>query len=141
METLTELKLLYEAYLGQTEELLKKSNPIHGFFGIDRPGSHPCHKEFAQQAEMLLHEAGERNEPEEIEAILRFVLTTPAVNRGNEMAYWMFLAVQGMAVSLAEKLPQKTAEELLMYYNKAYPRNTRLPAQKLLAKRLKAAAK
>ena len=141
MVKLLELEQLYAAYLLQTEELMQKSNPIHGFFGIDRPGSHPCHKEFAQQAELLLREAEERNEPEEIDAIVRFVLRTPAEKKDNEMAYWMFLAVQGMAVSLAEKLPQKTAEELLVYYNKAYPRNTRLPAQKLLAKRLKAAAK
>ncbi len=138
METLVEL---YNGYLRQTEELMQRSNPIHGFFGIDRPGSHPCHKEFVQRAETLLGEAGERDDPEEIEAIVRFVLTTPAEHKGNEMAYWMFLAVQGMAASLAEKLPQKTAEELLAYYNKAYPRNTRLPAQKMLAKRLKAAAK
>lgn len=141
MDRLEELKALYEGYLRQTEELLEKRNPVHNFFGIDRPGTAPCHKEFVERVETLMLRLAEDLPAEKTPEVLRYIFEAPDANRQNELAYWMLLAVHGKAVPLFRKLLPEDASVLLTWYEKRFPRRQRLPVQKDVVKRLKALAK
>lgn len=130
-ELLSRVRRLYENYLEQVKEVERTRRFGEGLLGFGTStANHPCHDEFAREAEKLLEEfSAQRPESSAVRAVLEFIFFEPLEHIDGKSAYWMLLAVHGMTYRLIRRLEPADAEALWAEYRKAYPRRVRLPAQ------------
>ena len=133
-ESLAELQKLYGNYLEKTAQLEENKKLGEGIFGSAGPKTDPCHQLFADGVKACLDAAAESGIPSaEVRVILEYLFQMPMEHGENQLAYWMLLAVQGLALGLAGTLEPVDAAELLARFRTAYPKNQWLPVQKKLA--------
>lgn len=141
---LEQVQKLYEDYFAEFDRLEKNRRPGAGAFGFaGGPRDYPCHQRFGEALERLLRAAEAQNPgPEQTARLLEYIYFAPQ-NRENrrDAVYWMLTAVHGMTEALIPLLPPEDAGRLLSRYEQAYPRRTRLPAQKKTASALKRRAR
>ena len=128
----------YEDYLEEYHALQRKRRFGDGMLGMGKaPERELCHARFAQDIQGLLE--GLRDlDPEEAEALLRYICFAPLEEDASSEAHWMLLAVHSMAGGLVSRLEGEQAGALYREFSKAYPRRMRLPAQEELLSTLKA---
>lgn len=87
----------YEDYLEEYHALQRKRRFGDGMLGMGKaPERELCHARFAQDIQGLLE--GLRDlDPEEAEALLRYICFAPLEEDASSEAHWMLLAVHSMA--------------------------------------------
>ena len=133
------IRALYEAYVDQVETLERNRKFGEGIFGLKGgPADDPCHDRFAADLEALIGEFAQGDPaPAEIRTALEYMYSVPLAHRDSKTAYWMLLAVHGLTLGLAERLPREESAPLRARYAKDYPRWERLPVQKKVLDALK----
>ncbi|MGX8692275.1 MAG: hypothetical protein ACSW8E_00775 [Clostridia bacterium] len=141
-ERLERLRALIRAYLEEVRAVERKKGPLAGAFGMKGgPADDPCHDRFSEALRAMLEDfAQAKPEPAEARALLEQLLALPPEDCPRS-AYWMLLAVQGMAEGLIPALDRENARALLERYGKDYPRRLRLPIQKKMFCRLEKQAR
>lgn len=137
-----EIKRIYADYLAETVRMQADQKVSEGLLGIGRgPGTSPAHDLFAERLEQVL-DALAANSPSSSDAalILRFIYDTPLSHKDNQLAYWMLQAVHALTGNLIGALSKEDAAVLAAAYKEAYPRSTRLPAQKKIIEQLQVQA-
>ena len=135
---LDEVQALYAGYAAEFQEMENNRRGAAGAFGLGGgPRDYPCHQKFAKDLELLLQTAAD-GAPEEAERILDYIYSAAQARPGRQDAvYWMLTAVHGLTEKLIPRLDASAARRLWERYETAYPRRTRLPAQKKVAAALK----
>lgn len=137
-----EIQEIYEDYLDKTIQLARSRKLGEGIFGSAGPKTDPCHGVFADILKTRLDAAAREGiSSAEAREILEYMFHAPVEQQGNQLAYWMLLAVHGAALNLAERLDASDAEPLLELYQRLYPKYQWLPVQKKLVSILKAGQK
>ena len=148
-----ELTMNLDAYLNRMEQLTEnylaaawqqeRSRKPNELFGLKvGPSDDPMHDRFAKDmAALLLDFKSEGPDSAQIHAMLVKLFHTAKQNQDPKSAYWMLVAVQGLARDLIPGLGRAEAEALAKDYEKAWPRRARLPVQDDVLKTLKKAAK
>jgi len=134
-----EIQEIYEDYVDKTIQLDRSRKLGEGIFGMAGPKTDPCHGVFADIVKTKLDAAAREGiSSAETREILEYIFKMPVEQQGNQLAYWMLLAVHGAALNLAERLDASDAEPLLALYLRLYPKYQWLPVQKQLVSILKA---
>ncbi len=127
---LARLERLYADYLSAAVEV-EKNRKLTDLFGLKNgPADDPCHDRFAQSLAGLLSDfAAEAPDSEARRAVLSYLFEAPKRNPEPKSAYWMLVAVHGLARDLIGGLNTGDAAALAERYEAFYPRRARLPVQ------------
>lgn len=138
---LKELERLYQEYAAAVVQAVQKSKPGAGLWGFGSgPADHPCHQRFTDGVEALLGEAAQgRLLSGEVRQILEYIYRAPLEVEEDGLTYWTMIAVHNLTLDLCAGLTAEDRAAVLGWYEKAYPRHRRLPAQKNVISALKAA--
>ena len=141
--SLLRVQRLYGKYLEQVEQLEKNRKWGDGLFGLKGgPEDDPCHDRFVEDLEKLLENIRLREpDPEQVCQVLRYLYEAPLGHSQPKSIYWMLLAVHSLTPGLIERLSAENARSLYDWYEAAFPRRERLPAQNKVLKALKAAGR
>ena len=122
---------LYEAYLQQVKAAEKRLKPADGLFGMgERLSNAPCHDAFFEALKAFLDQLDASKDPGQVCQLLDYMYRAPFAHPDvHQSVYWMFLAVQGLTQPVIGFLRPEDAQALYLWYQKAYPRRERLPAQ------------
>lgn len=133
---------IYEKYFAAVNEILSKKEPFDGLFGIGkRMDSYPCHDEFFESLKRTLESAANENvDSKIIFSTLKYIYKASLTHANEPSVYWMLIAAHSLTECVFALLSREDAAELYNWYADAYPRMTRLPAQKEVVKKLKKAA-
>ncbi len=133
---------IYEKYFAAVDEILSKKEPFDGLFGIGkRMDSYPCHDEFFESLKQALENATNENvDSENIFSALKYIYEVTLTHANEPSVYWMLIAAHSLTECVFVLLSRENAAELYKWYADAYPRMTRLPAQKEVVKKLNKAA-
>ncbi len=136
MEQLLEL---YETYFQQVEAAKERLKPADGLLGMgEKLGNAPCHDAFVEAMKALLEALPDQADATQIFQMLDFIYRAPfAYPDVHTSVYWMLIAVQGLTRQAIACLRPEDARVLHAWYEKAYPRWERLPAQKQVLAALK----
>lgn len=139
---LEQLRVIYEKYIQDVEEVYRNAKPVDGLFGWgDDPRKDPCHMRFYEDAErwtkQFLNAApGEA----EVFEVVRFMLEIPAQYR-EKHCFWFLYAAQGLTREMIPLLQGVHCTGLRDFYDENYPRRDRMPVQKDVYRLLKKGAK
>ena len=138
---LTGLRDRYRQYEETVEELERNRKFGEGIFGLKGgPADNPCHDRFAEEMRACFAEfAAQHPDSAQTRTVLAFVFEEPQSYRGPKCAYWMLLAVQGLAKGLIPLLSPADADALADRYEADYRPCDRLPVQNELLKLLRKA--
>ena len=134
---LSQLNAYYDAYERELTELYEKASPMAGLLGTGgAPKDDRCHEIFYYNVEKWA-KAFLASGPSQAdaEAAVEWLLKLAQTHR-EDKTYWFCFAVQAHARELIPLMSREKALELQKWYNEAYPRVERLPAQKEVYKRL-----
>ena len=133
------IRPLYEDYIGTVERLERDRKPGEGLLGLKGgPADHPCHEQFAADLAAAVRGFAARGPaPAEAAETLSYMFRVPLEHPEPRSAYWMLIAVQGLALELTEYLTPADAGLLAEEYGRAFPRRERLPVQKKVLSALK----
>lgn len=133
------LETLFQTYLAEVDELFRKRKLGDGILGSGGgPQTHPCHERFDNEVGQAIAQlTTDVLSAEDTAQIVSFLLHDEALGHGLECSRWMLLAVQRHALPLIPRLSPADAKALLDWYDAAYPRFHRFPAQKEIIKALK----
>ena len=135
-ELLPRLRELKRDYLEKAETAERSASPMAGAFGTKGgPADDPCHERYAEALRALLEDC-DQAAPQELAGLLGEILAPPARDCPRS-AYWMLLAVQGLAETLIPRIDRADARALAERYRRDYPRYQRLPVQKQILRALK----
>ena len=139
MDWLEKLQEEYEAYAELTVQLQAKASPTDGLLGLTKgPQDAPEHDAFYQKIDELTDRmAAASPSAEEAAAVTEFLLTAAERYRAYEMAQWMMIPAEGLALKLIPFLESGEAARLLRQYEKYVPRFRRFPVQKQVVGALK----
>ena len=133
-----EYRSIQEEYARAVEETLHKKRGLGGLFGIGmRLSDEPCHKELDGKIEALCRRAAEEGEPAELRELTERILHAQSEWDGAQVADLMLAAIQRHALPLIPRLRAEERAALGAWYEKQYPRRTRLPVQDQILKALK----
>lgn len=142
MQGLSEIRRIYGEYITEAERAGKVYSSTDGLLGIGRgAGSDPCHDRFTQRLEQALSAFAAGAPPSSDTAeVLRFIYDTPLDYKNDSMIFFMLAAAHALTENLVGLLQREDAARLLARYEDAYPKASRLPAQKKIAALLRAQA-
>ncbi len=137
MMFLNELHGCLTAYLKEAEALEAAAKPWDGLFGFgSRPSDHPCHSRFVEALAEKIHGSADDLTPIEVLGAVTLVLQAAADHPEPASIHYTLIAAQGAVLELLPRLQAEDRADLLARYQAWYPRRTRLPVQKLVAKEL-----
>lgn len=136
---LDELKLRYEQYLAYTVALSERASPMDGLLGFghspkDDSGHTVFFEDVGKWAEAFL--AADPSEKEVGEAV-NYILRAADCYQDNGLAYWFLYAAQGHTIPMIPKMSPEERRSLFAWYDRHYPKVTRMPVQKEIARLLK----
>ena len=126
-----ELKERTEEYIARVDGLLAARKFGEGVFGLpDSAKDSLCHKEYFEAVRAHVHELAasgpsEKDAADAAEFLLRAHKEYPA----SDLAAWMLLSVQQFAGELMPFLTKEKKKELASWYEREYPRRSRMPVQ------------
>lgn len=120
----------YEAYETELQELYEKASPMAGFMGM---GGHPrddrCNEIFYNNVGKWVEEFLATNPSQaDAEEAAEWILKLAQVHR-NDKTFWFCFAIQTHAKKLIPLMSREKTRELQEWYDEAYPKLERLPAQ------------
>ena len=125
-----QMQALLDTFLEALRQEEKDRRPGDGLLGFGpKPGDAPSHSAFDRRVAALLGETGERGGPETgdaVELLLRAVEEEP----WPEAARWTLIAAQRHALPLIPEMNPEQAAALAAWYEKRWPRFSRLPVQR-----------
>ena len=127
---LSQLNAYYDAYEEELMELYKKAPPMAGFLGMgDHPRDDRCNEIFYHNVEKWAKEFLTSDPSREnAEAAVEWILKLAQVHR-NDKTFWFCFAIQTHAKKMIPLMSREKAKELQLWYDEAYPKLERLPAQ------------
>lgn len=142
-EIRTQLTELYEAYFQQVKAAQSRLTPADGLLGMgERLSNAPCHEAFLDALRAWLDALPAQADAAQVCQALGFIYRAPFTYPDvHPSVYWMLIAVQGLTFTAIELLQPGDAKALHAWYEKAYPRWDRLPAQKQILSMLKSRSK
>ena len=134
-----QLLALYDTYFQQVEAAKKRLNPSDGLLGMgEKLSNAPCHDVFVEAMKAMLEGLPDQVDAAQVCRMLDFIYRAPfAYPDVDTSVYWMLIAVQGLTLPAIARLRPEEARVLHAWYEKAYPRWERLPAQKQVLAALK----
>lgn len=128
---------LTENYIEELEKADKNRRPGSGLFGFGHgPGDDPCHEIMDRQVGELAAEAAEAS-PEETAELVRAILRAEGSIPWREAARLAVLAAQRHTLGLIPGMKAEDRRETADWYEKTYPKRTRLPIQKQIIRELR----
>ncbi len=142
-ELLAELEKCYTDYLNAAKRLPDEYSPVAGVLGVGSgPKGDPCHEKFYNDAKETANFLAElMPDSETARAAVDLILKAAVNNTDADYATMMLVAAQAHAIPLIEYLTPEDAADFLKWYDRQYPRRTRLPIQKDVGKALSARAR
>ena len=139
---LEQLRVIYEKYIQDVEEVYRNAKPVDGLFGWgDDPRKDPCHMRFYEDAEQWTKQFLNAAPGEtEVFEVVRFMLEIPAQYR-EKHCFWFLYAAQGLTREMIPLLQGVHCTGLRDFYDENYPRRDRMPVQKDVYRLLKKGAK
>ena len=136
---LQELEQLYSDALEKIKLAAADRRFGEGILGIGRKMSdEPCHMELLNGVKKRMEEMGQAATSQEAREAIRYVCERPECYQSVEASiYWTMLCAHGQTVAAIPRLNAQDAVELYNWYQKAYPKRTRLPIQNNVVKALK----
>ena len=142
MEELSSLEHVFEAYLDEVDEVMRRRKPADGILGFgNAPQNDPCHERFDRAVEAQVQRLLDAAPDAAVEEAVGFLLRDEALSRRAECARWMLIAVQRHALALVPLLSAESAGELLREYTARYSWTKRFPTQKQVIDALKRQAR
>ncbi len=140
-EVYATLQGCYTEYLDEIAELPKKYHSAAGLLGIGSgPKDDACHETFYDQVEVVAKALADAGPDKEMtRAAVEMILKAPETYADRDLAVMMLTAAQKHAIPLISRLTPTDAAELLDWYDRFCPRQTRLPIQKEVSTALKKA--
>ncbi|MCD7708976.1 MAG: hypothetical protein LUI02_03780 [Clostridiales bacterium] len=138
MKELDDLKKCFGDYVEYTASLRKQYAPGAGLLGFGRgPKDDPGHMKFYDDAKALAETlAATEPSPEIAAEAVEFILHAEEENQKYDLAVWMLMAAQGIAIPLIPYLKPEDAARIRDWYGRRYPRHKRLPIQNEVFKAL-----
>lgn len=138
---LTALKALYEHYIREYDQVVRKASPMDGLFGMgDDPKKDPCHMRFYEAAEQWVKAfVAAGPDADAAYAVTEWILAAPAEHK-KEQVFWYMFAAQGFCVELIGLLSREQCARLQELYDARYSRWERMPLQKQIYKLLRKGA-
>jgi len=138
MAHLEQLYQLYQAYEEKAKAVRRKASRFAGAFGLgDDPRKHECHEDFFEDVGCWVQEFLEENpDSGEIVQAVCWILKAADAHRDTDV-YWPMYAAQGHAGALIPHMPREDSAQLLQWYEQAYPKEDRLPAQQEVCRLLR----
>lgn len=129
---LMEIEALYQAYVDKALQLEREKQPGQGLLGFGaKPADDPCHAAFVETVkETAAAFARQEMAPEDVKAVVGFMLHTPHMYREPQSLYWTLIAAQGAALPLIHGLTKEDAEQLQRKFARDVRPWQRLPVQK-----------
>ncbi len=140
-EVFATLQRCYAEYMEAVEKLPKKYPGAAGLLGVGTgPKDDACHEAFYDQVEVVAQALADAG-PDEMmaRAAVEMILKAPETYADKNLAVMMLTAAQKHAIPLIPHLAPTDAADLLAWYDRYCPRQTRLPIQKEVATALKKA--
>ena len=130
MAQLERLYQLYNAYEEKAKEVRRKASRYAGAFGLgDDPRKHECHEDFFDDVGRWVQDfLNENPSAGEITQAACWILKAADAHRDTDV-YWLMYAAQSHAGSLIPHMSREESLQLLQWYDGAYPKGERLPAQ------------
>ncbi len=130
---------IIEQYIEALAEADKHRKLGSGIFGIGPgPGDDPCHVVMDEQVAALTSEMAKNEaDPAVIGELVKAVLEAEKSREWPEAARWAVLATQRHTIPLIAGMNQSDREDILAWFEKAYPRRLRMPIQKQIINALK----
>lgn len=121
-----ELETIYGEYAKRCVQPQYQRKPFQGAYGL-LGGAQPdsLHQRFAKDVEQALAQVGEQ---QRLEAV-KYIFQQPLAHKKDPAIYGMFRAVHGVALPYLKGLSVEQARDLQWWYERAYPRQERLPCQ------------
>ena len=137
--TLEKITSATDEYIETTKRLIANRKFGEGIFGFnDTAKNDPCHINYFNFIEKTINEASESGlSSENAEEIAEFLLKAHAETNCNDLAAWMLIVIQKLALQLIPLLSKAKKEDLLAWYCSYVPRLQRLPIQNDIVKALK----
>ena len=135
---LTQLCAYYDDYEKILLKRYENISPLAGVLGMgNHPKDDPCNTVFYENVENWVKEfmAGSPSQ-EAVEEVAEWILKLAKAHR-EEKTYWICYALQGQAKGLIPMISQAKAQELLTWFEDAYPAKEWLPVQEEIYKALK----
>ena len=134
---LTQLNEYYEAYEEELMERYAKASPMAGFMGMgDHPRDDRCNEIFYYNVEKWVKEFyATKPSQQDAETVAEWILKLAQVHR-NDKTFWFCFAIQAHAKKLIPLMSREKARQLQVWYDDAYPKLERLPAQNEVYKAL-----
>ena len=138
-DAMKQLLELYETYFQQVEAAKERLKPADGLLGMgEKLSNAPCHDAFAEALTAFLEKIAAKADPGQVHQVLNYIYQAPFTYPDvHQSVYWMLIAVQGLTRQAIACLRPEDARVLHAWYEKAYPRWERLPAQKQVLAALK----
>lgn len=140
MDAITAILSLTQRYFSDVEQVMSNLKLGDGLFGLGNdPKKHPCHMAYYEAMAKILSQAeSQALSKETLDRIVTLVLRLDADHREqSEMVGLMLQAVQGLTLPLIPRLSQGCAQELAAWYEREYPRKSRMPNQSKVLRALK----
>ena len=141
MEMVQQLQQRYKSYVSELDQVYADARPADGLFGWgDDPRKDPCHMGFYEDVERWTKAflADSHDQTAVFEAV-SYMLRIPAEYRGHQ-GFWFMYAAQCLARDMIPMLTAQQCGSLRDFYDGAYRKCDRMPAQKELYKLLKKGA-
>ena len=138
MTQLEQLYALYGAYEEKAKQVRSRASRFAGAFGLgDDPRKHGCHEQFFEDVgrwsrDFLICEP----EPQALLRAVRWILEAADRHRNTDMFGYLY-AAQTHTLELIPRLSREESKELLIWYEKTYPEEERLPVQQEICRLLR----
>ena len=125
-----EYSTIMAEYQEEVQKVQQKRKFFDGILGIGtRPGDAHCHEVMDQKVKELCDKAAAEADTDGAAELTGAIFRAAAEWKGPEYARLMLLAIQRHTLGLIPLLEKGKKEELSVFFEKSYPRRTRVPVQ------------
>lgn len=141
MDTTEKLQSLLDTYQEQATAAYQHASVLARAFNLSNDDrNHPCHDRFYNAVgETVAQFLQESPSEQDAYAVLCWLLQSASAHK-DEPTYWYLYAIHGYALPVIDRVSPADCAEMLAWYENAYPRRDRMPAQEKVRRALKSRA-